>query len=148
MRRLKGEGKREMGRGRAGGWRWGDGWKRGGGGRGGGGGGGVFFFQAEDGIRVWGVPGVQTCALPIFFGVEIEPIESPQMTIRVKMVHSSRKKINIITGFANNLFASVPTTIKEYEPYRLHKAGNLPMLGISEEPIEIEIGRASCRERV
>ena len=73
------------------------------------------------------------------FGVEIEPIESPQMTIRVKMVHSSRKKINIITGFANNLFASVPTTIKEYEPYRLHKAGNLPMLGISEEPIEIEL---------
>src|SRR5947209_8800740 len=26
----------------------------------------VFFFQAEDGIRVIGVTGVQTCALPIF----------------------------------------------------------------------------------
>src|SRR5947209_20618377 len=25
----------------------------------------VFFFQAEDGIRVIGVTGVQTCALPI-----------------------------------------------------------------------------------
>src|SRR5262249_59496682 len=25
-----------------------------------------FFFQAEDGIRVWSVTGVQTCALPIF----------------------------------------------------------------------------------
>src|SRR5438093_7604199 len=25
----------------------------------------VFFFQAEDGIRVWSVTGVQTCALPI-----------------------------------------------------------------------------------
>src|SRR6476620_11760158 len=25
-----------------------------------------FFFQAEDGIRVIGVTGVQTCALPIF----------------------------------------------------------------------------------
>ena len=24
-----------------------------------------FFFQAEDGIRFWSVPGVQTCALPI-----------------------------------------------------------------------------------
>src|SRR5438046_10000575 len=24
-----------------------------------------FFFQAEDGIRVWSVTGVQTCALPI-----------------------------------------------------------------------------------
>ena len=26
----------------------------------------VFFFQAEDGIRVHGVTGVQTCALPIW----------------------------------------------------------------------------------
>ena len=34
-------------------------------GGGGGGGGGGFFFQAEDGIRVDLVTGVQTCALPI-----------------------------------------------------------------------------------
>src|SRR5438046_7230128 len=27
-----------------------------------------FFFQAEDGIRVWSVTGVQTCALPISGG--------------------------------------------------------------------------------
>src|SRR5205807_3805399 len=27
-----------------------------------------FFFQAEDGIRDYKVTGVQTCALPIFFG--------------------------------------------------------------------------------
>src|SRR5690606_39961615 len=26
-----------------------------------------FFFQAEDGIRVFHVTGVQTCALPIFY---------------------------------------------------------------------------------
>src|SRR3712207_5102678 len=30
-----------------------------------------FFFQAEDGIRDIGVTGVQTCALPIFSGVEL-----------------------------------------------------------------------------
>ena len=29
-----------------------------------------FFFQAEDGIRDYGVTGVQTCALPIFYGQE------------------------------------------------------------------------------
>src|SRR5690606_40101102 len=29
---------------------------------------GFFFFQAEDGIRDFHVTGVQTCALPIFFG--------------------------------------------------------------------------------
>src|SRR2546430_10237190 len=30
---------------------------------------GAFFFQAEDGIRDLTVTGVQTCALPIFFGI-------------------------------------------------------------------------------
>src|SRR3712207_8186465 len=30
-----------------------------------------FFFQAEDGIRDIGVTGVQTCALPIYAGVEL-----------------------------------------------------------------------------
>src|SRR3712207_2901142 len=30
----------------------------------------VFFFQAEDGIRDIGVTGVQTCALPIFAGLD------------------------------------------------------------------------------
>src|SRR5690606_8444229 len=29
----------------------------------------LFFFQAEDGIRDFHVTGVQTCALPIFFGI-------------------------------------------------------------------------------
>src|SRR5690606_39492892 len=29
---------------------------------------GCFFFQAEDGIRDFHVTGVQTCALPIWFG--------------------------------------------------------------------------------
>src|SRR5690606_40976554 len=28
-----------------------------------------FFFQAEDGIRVFHVTGVQTCALPILLGI-------------------------------------------------------------------------------
>ena len=35
-----------------------------------GGGGWGFFFQAEDGIRDTSVTGVQTCALPIFFGLK------------------------------------------------------------------------------
>src|SRR5207248_7801309 len=34
-----------------------------------------FFFQAEDGIRDRTVTGVQTCALPIFEGKEIELVE-------------------------------------------------------------------------
>src|SRR5437667_1432109 len=33
-----------------------------------------FFFQAEDGIRDRDVTGVQTCALPIFIGVQSEDV--------------------------------------------------------------------------
>src|SRR5258707_5275022 len=32
-----------------------------------------FFFQAEDGIRDIGVTGVQTCALPIYLSVRLDP---------------------------------------------------------------------------
>src|SRR5690606_40680703 len=35
-----------------------------------------FFFQAEDGIRVFHVTGVQTCALPILRGVASAPAAS------------------------------------------------------------------------
>src|SRR5690606_24716432 len=31
----------------------------------------VFFFQAEDGIRDFHVTGVQTCALPIYSGIQV-----------------------------------------------------------------------------
>src|SRR5690606_40086990 len=42
----------------------------------------IFFFQAEDGIRVFHVTGVQTCALPIYIKLFKKPvleIESIQM---------------------------------------------------------------------
>ena len=32
-----------------------------------------FFFQAEDGIRDYDVTGVQTCALPISYGIQDDP---------------------------------------------------------------------------
>src|SRR5215204_3087872 len=40
----------------------------------------IFFFQAEDGIRVHCVTGVQTCALPISKDEKGEPASIPQMT--------------------------------------------------------------------
>src|SRR5256885_10642291 len=33
-----------------------------------------FFFQAEDGIRDYKVTGVQTCALPIYSGLEVDAL--------------------------------------------------------------------------
>src|SRR5256886_15507858 len=39
-----------------------------------------FFFQAEEGIRVWTVTGVQTCALPICSaGMPIESLPGPPL---------------------------------------------------------------------
>src|SRR2546425_5800048 len=42
-----------------------------------------FFFQAEDGIRDKLVTGVQTCALPIYFGrpSEKEPVDSKYLFV-------------------------------------------------------------------
>src|SRR3712207_8665337 len=37
----------------------------------------MFCFQAEDGIRDIGVTGVQTCALPISWLLDIDPVVFP-----------------------------------------------------------------------
>src|SRR3712207_8298751 len=42
----------------------------------------MFFFQAEDGIRDIGVTGVQTCALPIYRGRQVQD-PSPQRALVV-----------------------------------------------------------------
>src|SRR5947209_11911468 len=89
-----------------------------------------FFFQAEDGIRVIGVTGVQTCALPIW----------TSLTDRSKA-------------------AAAPATVSGESHVRCHwdsrsweggvevttrEPGDLPSAVVTRE----EIGRASCRERV
>src|SRR5256885_3340125 len=88
---------------------------------------GFFFFQAEDGIRDYKVTGVQTCALPIW----------PAVTRRIRQscdhlaVRSSR-----------------------FRPATGRSKGDAvrPVGGVftGEERVAefVEIGRASCRERV
>src|SRR2546429_1858200 len=57
-----------------------------------------FFFQAEDGIRVVAVTGVQTCALPIFRKAEAIPYLETTRTmnkygkIRAVVIESGRDK--------------------------------------------------------
>src|SRR5262252_6890042 len=45
---------------------------------------GVFFFQAEDGIRVHCVTGVQTCALPIFDPRKVGLANKADVWLRVR----------------------------------------------------------------
>src|SRR5690606_41046013 len=90
-----------------------------------------FFFQAEDGIRVFHVTGVQTCALPI-------------PTTGAGLLECRDQFGQASTGggrYGNN--------------WEFGKGGagdGLARLLLDEiEPVlvyEVEIGRASCRERV
>src|SRR5690606_41157103 len=82
-----------------------------------------FFFQAEDGIRVFHVTGVQTCALPISTCDCLHDMTDP-------------------AGMARTIRAAVADDgtwllidIKAYDTYAENVARN-------------QIGRASCRERV
>src|SRR5437016_13178601 len=84
----------------------------------------IFFFQAEDGIRDWSVTGVQTCALPI-----------------LRLIERGFER------FGTALDESQRTLCRETDaaPVPLHPLH--PALRHVVR-VEVEIGRASCRERV
>src|SRR3712207_6908086 len=84
-----------------------------------------FFFQAEDGIRDIGVTGVQTCALPISVSQEYQA--DPTLFWLVKLMDLA---VVIPAAF----IAGVGL---------LRRAPWATKLGFT-----LEIGRASCRERV
>src|SRR5690606_40336425 len=91
----------------------------------------IFFFEAEDGIRVLHVTGVQTCALPIssyalgaishFFAPAIVPMLAI-IAVLVSMVCRFYR-----VGPPGSLFFIMAAAIGAYTP--------------------IEIGTASCRVR-
>src|SRR5438046_10730898 len=84
-----------------------------------------FFFQAEEGIRYWSVTGVQTCALPIS-----------------RLRGSLRANVAGYFSFCANPPGTEPS------PRATGVAlGRRLVAGRGIAPC-IEIGRASCRERV
>src|SRR2546429_1737439 len=93
------------------------------------GGGFCFFFQAEDGIRDVAVTGVQTCALPIFIDRgQLDP--DAEITVYVPELAGS--------GYAGALVRHVydmRSGVRFGEEY-------------ANPDSDIQIGRASCRERV
>src|SRR5690625_5420419 len=91
----------------------------------------LFFFQAEDGIRVGHVTGVQTCALPIFTADALS--------------YGQKRILEILRALATKceyLLLDEPAAgLNEEESEHL-------LSQLSEIPAKFEIGRASCRERV
>ena len=77
-----------------------------------------FFFQAEDGIRDYKVTGVQTCALPI-----------------------------LIQG-GNLEAAALIAFLGIVDPLGDRDAPSIFFVPVQKTAAFIEIGRASCRERV
>src|SRR5258706_10660684 len=88
-----------------------------------------FFFQAEDGIRDWSVTGVQTCALPISWcGFGVWSLVAQQMT-------------------SSLVRATVLWRLSPWRPKWLFSGGSLREMFTFGSGM-LEIGRASCRERV
>src|SRR5205809_4476999 len=88
-----------------------------------------FFFQAEDGIRDVAVTGVQTCALPI---LSRRLLWAPPR--RLPKEATTRRPYGRVVWRAGNEV----TWVVE------HLTGD----ETSAAAAEVEIGRASCRERV
>src|SRR5207253_7993980 len=87
-----------------------------------------FFFQAEDGIRDGHVTGVQTCALPIC------AIGLPT-TLERPMITASSPARSLRTDLAR---MAHPDGVQ----------GASACAPDARRPTLVEIGRASCRERV
>src|SRR2546429_1778026 len=89
----------------------------------------VFFFQAEDGIRDVAVTGVQTCALPIWpenvnrVRIVIRPVPTPFPTVQ-------------------------PPAVVAAERHVINPCRRVPRQKEVPLHVAVEIGRASCRERV
>src|SRR2546430_4139088 len=87
-----------------------------------------FFFQAEDGIRDLTVTGVQTCALPIY---RLHMVDSA-VTATSNSAAQSKHLIRLRSGVGASVFGagrSASCTRKCWRQF-------------------LQIGRASCRERV
>src|SRR3712207_6852822 len=87
----------------------------------------VFFFQAEDGIRDIGVTGVQTCALPILLRRDGHLDVTLQIERQYEVPEGTSATVQTVSFFGDRAVALTPSRPNAQS---------------------LEIGRASCRERV
>src|SRR5699024_12104045 len=83
------------------------------------------FFQAEDCIRARNVPGVQTCALPIYLVLWGRSIENQ----------------------ISNLSKAASLTMQTLKNLERHASSRKELVSRQIQELWNEIGRASCRER-
>src|SRR5207249_7919648 len=93
-----------------------------------------FFFQAEDGIRDRNVTGVQTCALPISGPIFANIVLADEVNRATPKTQSA-----LLEGMQEHTVSVGDRTRPLPDPFFVLATQN---------PLEMEIGRASCRERV
>src|SRR5688572_30905392 len=84
-----------------------------------------FFFQAEDGIRDLTVTGVQTCALPIFFGSVVTfavCVRPPDVIVTSPKVISAACSVMLVAGSVSvTRMDSRPRKVSRSEERRVGK---------------------------
>jgi len=72
------------------------------------------------------------------FGIHVKESPEPQLTLKVKMTHSSRKNIKIFAGISSDLTDTHPDDVIFF-PFFAYQGGDFPMRGNSSSPIEFSI---------
>src|SRR2546422_9582567 len=100
-----------------------------------------FFFQAEDGIRDVAVTGVQTCALPVCFGVKVK--QPAQWITRGSSLIVGAKQIQRVRA----TFDGIQEIIGEDLPFRAEsgQVGNPVEISVPEREGHIESEPATPR---
>src|SRR5438046_6648210 len=102
-----------------------------------------FFFQAEDGIRDWSVTGVQTCALPISLARSC----AKRNALADEIVRGFRREQRGIGRRGPQPLGAELGKLERSRRDRKH-VPNLVVRGEKPFFVFLQIGRASCRERV
>src|ERR687893_2464210 len=79
----------------------------------------LFFFQAEDGIRYHCVTGVQTCALPIFYGANTRMPFSVHDNVDhpISLYAASKKANELMAHTYSHLFRLPATGLRFFTVY-------------------------------
>lgn len=82
------------------------------------------------------------------YTIKVKERHKPLVVARIRLQHPLRNEIDIKAGLAENPTSKVPTRSQFFSAYRYKKRGALPMQGINDEPIEIELDVTSLLDGI